>query len=149
MTVISTRKLAHIAEQIGLGADARQTIIDAIGEDRVNSFEPACNLILVGTYIRSNKTKGGIIMGGDNTRAEDRYQGKVGLVLKLGPMVNGSDRPNILGGPINVGDWIMYRTSDAHEFFFTDKDRPIEGSSVRLIEDGLVMGRIVDPETVF
>lgn len=148
--VIATRKLAQIAEQIGLGADPRQTLLNAIGIDRIASFEVACNLVLVGTYVRSDKTKGGIVIGGDRTRAEDRYQGIVGLVLKFGPLVNGPDRPKLFdGGPIKVGDWVTFRTSEAHEFFFTDKHSPIDGSSVRLIEDALLMGRIVDPETVF
>ena len=42
------------------------------------------NECLVATYISSHRTKGGIIIPG-KTQDEDRYQGKVGLLLACGP----------------------------------------------------------------
>lgn len=149
MTVTSVRKLSEIAESIGAGNDPRRAIIEGIGQDLIDEYEPALNLILIGTYIRSDKTKSGLILGGDRTRAEDRFQGKVGLVLKLGPLVNSEQRPKIFDAPIEVGDWITYRPSDALEFFFVDRRSPLDGSSARLIEDGLVMSRVKNPETIF
>ena len=41
------------------------------------------NQVLVAIYQRPNKTASGIYLS-DGVRAEDQYQGKVGLVLKLG-----------------------------------------------------------------
>ena len=149
MTVTSVRKLSEIAQSIGEGADARQAIINSIGQKQIDAYEPAANLILIGTYVRSDKTKSGLILGGDRTRAEDRFQGKVGLVLKVGPSVNSPDRPKVFAEPIKVGDWITYRASDALEFFFVDPNRPLDGSSARLIEDGLVMSRVKDPESIY
>ena len=150
MTVTSARKLSEIAEKIASGADPRRTIIDGIGHKAISEFEPTLNYVLVGTYVRSEKTKGGIIKGGDRTRAEDRFQGKIGLVLKLGPSVNALDRKAILGGsPLAVGNWVMYRTSDANEFFFVDAKHELEGSSARVIEDVLIMARVADPESIY
>jgi co-chaperonin GroES (HSP10) len=150
MSVTSVRKLSDIAEAIGKGKDARTVLVDAIGKDNIENFEPFHNLILIATYVRSDKTQGGIIIGGDRTRAEDRFQGKIGLVLKVGPTAFKGKTPESFGGvTVKPGEWIMYKASDAHEFFFVDEDRPLDGSSARLIEDTLVMGRVADPERIF
>ena len=149
MTVTSVRKLAEIAKSIGQGADPRQTIIDSIGQKEIDDYEPAANLILIGTYARSDVTKSGLFLGGDRTRQEDRFQGKVGLVLKMGPAVNHPSRPMVFATPLKVGDWITYRASDALEFFFVDPKKPLDGTSARLLEDGLVMSRIVNPEAIY
>ena len=150
MSVTSVRKLSDIAEAIGKGKDARTVLIDAIGADNIENFEPFHNFILIATYVRSDKTKGGIIIGGDRTRAEDRFQGKIGMVLKVGPTAFRGAKPDSFGGiTVNVGDWIMYKASDAHEFFFVDEKSSLDGSSCRLIEDTLIMGRVADPESIF
>jgi co-chaperonin GroES (HSP10) len=150
MSVTSVRKLSDIAEAIGKGKDARTVLVDAIGKDNIENFEPFHNLILIATYVRSDKTQGGIIIGGDRTRAEDRFQGKVGLVLKVGPTAFKGKTAESFGGiTVKAGEWIMYKASDAHEFFFVDEDKPLDGSSARLIEDTLVMGRVADPERIF
>ena len=150
MTVIATRKLSEIAEAIGKGADPRQAIIAAIGQKAIDDFEPFHNLILIGTHVRSDRSKGGIYLGGDRTRAEDRFQGKIGLVLKCGPMAFKDDQINKFGDVhIKAGDWIMYRPSDAHEFFFVDASTGMDGTSARLIEDTHVKARVADPELIF
>jgi co-chaperonin GroES (HSP10) len=150
MSVTSVRKLSDIAEAIGKGKDARTVLVDAIGKDNIENFEPFHNLILIATYVRSDKTQGGIIIGGDRTRAEDRFQGKIGLVLKVGPTAFKGKTPESFGGiTVKPGEWIMYKASDAHEFFFVDEKKPLDGSSARLIEDTLVMGRVADPERIF
>jgi co-chaperonin GroES (HSP10) len=148
MSVTSVRKLADIAEKIGSGKDARTVIINAIGADLIEQFEPAHDLVLVATYIRSDKTKSGLILGGDRTRAEDRFQGKIGLVLKTGLKLK-TPEPFGDDAPILPGQWIMYRASDAHEFFFVQEDKPLDGASVRLIEKGLIFARVQNPESVF
>jgi hypothetical protein len=150
MTVTSVRKLSDLAEAIGRGADPRKAIIDGIGKQLIDDYEPALNLVLVGTYVRSNITESGLYLGGDKTRAEDRFQGKVGLVLKVGPSVNHGKRDKLFSDrPLEPGDWVMYRASDADEFFFVDKKKQMDGSSARLIEDGLIMARVKNPESVF
>lgn len=150
MTVTSVRKLSDIAEKIGAGKDARTVLVDAIGANNIEGFEPFHNLVLVATYVRGDKTKGGIILGGDRTRAEDRFQGKIGLVLAVGPTAFvGKDKNSFGGVTVKPGDWVMYRTSDAHEFFFVDEQSSLEGASARLIEDTLIMARVNDPETIY
>jgi hypothetical protein len=99
------------------------------------------NRCLVATYIRPNVSRGGIILT-DKTSEEDRWQGKVGLLLKVGPTAfdyeelheradalmddasaNGetieADAARGLAwaelGLPRVGDWVAYRTSETHE----------------------------------
>lgn len=146
MSVTSVRRLSEIAEKISAGSDARQVLIDAIGQKAIDDCEPAYDYIMIATYIRSEKTKGGIIIGGDKTRAEDRFQGKVGLVLKCGPMVDSEKYPGPFATPIKIGDWITYRPSDANEFFFT---QGLDGVSARVISQSLLLKRIKDPEAIF
>ena len=150
MSVTSVRRLAEIADKIGAGHDPATTIINSIGQDLIDQFEPFHNMVMFGTYVRSDKTAGGIIIGGDRTRAEDRFQGKIGLVLKVGPTAFKGKTPEAFGGvTVKPGDWIMYKPSDAHEFFFVDRNSPLDGTSARLIEDTLVLGRVRDPESIY
>ena len=63
--------------------DPANEIRKRIGD--ISQIEVLHNQILVGVYIRPEKTKGGILLT-SQTRDEDRYQGKAGLVLKKGPL---------------------------------------------------------------
>jgi hypothetical protein len=156
MSVTSVRKLSEIAEAIGKGKDARSALVDAIGQDNIENFEPFHNLILIATYIQPPKMMKGPdgkdvpFFSSDKTQQEDRFQGKVGLVLKVGPTAFIGKTPESFGGiTVKPGEWLMYKASDAHEFYFVDKLRKLDGSSCRLIEDTLVMGRVADPESIF
>jgi co-chaperonin GroES (HSP10) len=149
MGIVATRKLADIAAKIGLGGDPRRTLIDSIGQKIIDQFEPSYDEVLVATFVAGDRTKGGIIIGGDRTRAEDRFQGKVGLVLKCGHCVNTEKYPGPFPTPIKTGDWIMYRASDADEFFFVDKKTGLDGNSVRIIEQRLIRGRVQNPEAIY
>lgn len=150
MSVTAVRTLAEIAERIGRGDDPKEAILASIDPQFLADYEVFHNQVLIATYIRSDKSKGGIYLGGDRTRAEDRFQGSVGLVLKVGPGAFKDDRVNqFFGVSVKEGDWIHFRTSDAREFFFVDPRTRLDGTSVRLIEDVHVKGRIQDPESVF
>lgn len=137
-------KLREIAQQSG--ADPKGSLLNAIGD--ISGFEPFHNLILVATYIAPEKTKGGIIRP-DHTLAEDRFQGKVGLVLKAGPTAFKDDAVNHFGGvSVTPGDWVIYNASDGYEMFFVDETRRA-GTACRLLEDANVKARIDDPESIY
>lgn len=100
------------------------------------------NQILVAVYIRPEKTKSGIILA-DQTRNEDRYQGKAGLVLKKGPLAFVDDDTNKFHGQnVEVGDWVFYRVSDGFSVI-------INGTLCRLLEEVHVKGKIPAPDVVF
>lgn len=66
--------------------------------------------ILIGIYRHEGKTKGGIITPGP-TGDESDYQGKVGLILKLGPQVNTPERIAIRGTEFKIGQWVAVNPS--------------------------------------
>lgn len=90
--------------------DPRKDLQDRIGS--VDHVKLLHNQVLVATYIRPKKTSGGIWLT-DDTRKEDEYQGKVGLVIAKGPLAFvDDDRNQFHGQNVEIGDWISYRQSD-------------------------------------
>lgn len=79
--------------------------------------------VLIGMFIRPNKV--GSIYLADRSRDEDVYQGRVGLVLALGPLAFVDDKFRRFGGPwCRPGDWILYPSyENAHtRFEFPDRE---------------------------
>jgi co-chaperonin GroES (HSP10) len=104
----------------------------------VASFLPDISVmgarLLVAPYIRSKQTRGGIFLP-DNTRAEDKFQGKVGLVLALGPLAFRDDETHRFGDKTpKVGDWIVFAVGDTFGFELgTRRCRAVEDVDVHLI----------------
>lgn len=144
MTVTSSHRLRELAA--ASREDAAGSLKSAVGD--LSGFEPFHNLVLVATYIRPETTTGGIIRP-DRNLAEDRFQGKVGLVLKVGPIAFKDDNVNKFGGlTVQEGDWVLYRASDGHEMFFVDRNGR-DGTPCRLLEDVHIKARLREPELVF
>ncbi len=96
------------------------------------------NRVLVASFVASERTAGGIIRP-QKSMDEDRFQGKVGLVLKMGPIAfcfpedpEGTDAPEI-------GDWVLYRPADSYEIGIG------EGAPCRVIYDDLVQMIVENP----
>ena len=120
--------------------DPANEIRKRIGD--ISQIEVLHNQILVGVYIRPEKTKGGILLT-PQTRDEDRYQGKAGLVLKKGPLAFVDDDNNKFHGQnVDVGDWVFYRVSDGFPLV-------LNGTLCRLLEEVHVKGKIPSPDVVF
>lgn len=82
--------------------------------------------ILMAIYIRPNKTKGGIYLS-EKTTDEDVWQGKVGLILKMGPLAFKPDKEHDYTyadgteAPVpKVGDWAVFRVGDAWPLILGD-----------------------------
>lgn len=127
--------------------DPRQALLEAAGP--MTEYEVFHNLVLVATYVAPEKI--GSIIRPDRSMAEDRFQGKMGLVLKLGPMAFKDDAQVRFGNmTIEPGDWVLYRPSDGIELFIKDKTGTIhDGLPCRLIEDTLIKARVRDPALVY
>ncbi len=120
--------------------DPANEIRKRIGD--ISKIEVLHNQILVGVYIRPEKTKGGILLT-SQTRDEDRYQGKAGLVLKKGPLAFVDDDNNKFHGQnVDIGDWVFYRVSDGFPLV-------LNGTLCRLLEEVHVKGKIPSPDVVF
>lgn len=120
--------------------DPAETIKEAVGD--ISQLEITGVQVLVGTYVRPRKTKGGIILT-DKLRDEDLYQGKVGLVLKVasGAFVDGGADTKFNGFKVQVGDWIFYRVADGWS-------STIGGHHCRFLEDVHVRGRVPHPDMI-
>ncbi|MGH7744963.1 MAG: hypothetical protein ACREQ5_09195 [Candidatus Dormibacteria bacterium] len=76
--------------------------------------------VLIGIYVRpdaSLKLAGGKeLYLPDRVRAEDKFQGKVGLVLKMGPIAFKEDSTHRFGDAVpQVGDWVALRVGDSFQ----------------------------------
>lgn len=93
-------------------------------------------------YAQDAKTKGGIIVP-EKVIKEDIYQGRVGLVLKLGPLafVEGHDGITFSGKSVKFGDWVFYRPQDGI-------GTSLNGIHCRILDDDSITGTIDNPELV-
>lgn len=94
--------------------DPKKQLLSAIGD--ISALEVHYNQVVVAIYVRPQQTLGGIHLP-DKYRDEDKFQGKVGLVVKKGPMAFVPTDPNndehgFSHVNVKVGDWIVFRPSD-------------------------------------
>ena len=146
---VNLRQLAEAAAH-----DPAEPLLAAAGD--LSDYEVFHNLVLVATYIAPPKILKGPngeaiqFHAPDNALSEDRFQGKVGLVLKVGPTAFKDDSVAKFGGvTVKQGDWVAYRPSDGHELFIRDRRKSNEGLSCRLIEDVFIRGRVSDPSLIY
>ena len=120
--------------------DPKKELISVLGD--TSNVEIFNNQILVAIYIRPEKTVGGIILT-NTIRDEDKWQGKVGLVIKKGPSAFVDDNKNWFNGiTLDVNDWVIFRPSDGWGL-------TINGIMCRLLEDTVIRGRVSHPDQVF
>lgn len=136
MPVSSASKI----EMISQAADPKQAIIKAVGD--ISGLKVGSDLVLLGTYIRNEMTAGGIIRPVDNVK-EDEYQGKVGLVLKVGPIASGDWEDAAASGEMaKLHTWVVYQIKDAWPV-------QINGTACRFIPYDKIRASIPDPSMVF
>ena len=120
--------------------DPKEKLLRDVGD--ISGLEIFNSHVLVAIYIRPQKTKSGIIFA-DQTRDEDKYQGKIGLIIKTGPAAFvDPDGKWFVGSDLKVGDWVMYRASDGWA-------TKINGVECRMLADTAVRGRVADVDTVY
>lgn len=116
--------------------DPKAKLLKQVGD--VSHITVTGNQVLVATYIRPERTRGNIILPG-STLAEDRYQGKVGLVIAKGPIAFVNDAQNDFGGiDASLGDWIGYRMADGFQLTLKgqpSKDNPTGEYHCRMLHD--------------
>jgi co-chaperonin GroES (HSP10) len=121
-------------------ADPKEKLLADLGD--ISKIELFNTNVLVAVYIRPEKTKGGIIMS-SKSLDEDRYQSKVGLVVKTGPSAFvESDGKWFNGLKIKVGDWLVFRPSDGWNI-------TVNGVLCRMFDDASFKGRIPHPDNVY
>lgn len=136
MSIASAKKI----EQISQGDDPKQAIIDAVGD--LSGVEVFTDLVLVGTFIRNERTKGGLILPPTHLQ-EDEFQGKVGLVLKSGPIASGDwETGDEIGQNAEPGTWVVFAIKDTWPV-------QINGAPCRFVPYDKLRARLDDPKAVF
>lgn len=126
-------KMAH-------DTDPKKKIIEAVGD--LSKFKLFSNQILLGLYQRPQMTASGIHLA-DITRDEDKYQGKVGLVLMKGPLAFVDDETTQFHGQdVEIGDWVAAWVSDGRSI-------SINGQLCRVIRDTEIRMTIPAPDVVY
>jgi co-chaperonin GroES (HSP10) len=121
--------------------DPADTINKKIGEV-LQHIHIYGNYILLGIYVRPEKNKAGLFIP-DQTRDEDKHQGKAALVLKKGPTAFVSDHNyDFQGQDVKVGDWVSVWVSDGRQV-------TVNGQLCRLVEDQHIRMKIPAPDLVF
>lgn len=113
--------------------DPKQELIENVGD--ISDIEMFNTQVLVAIYVRPQKTKSGIILT-DKTIDEDRYQGKVGLIIKKGPdAFIDNEGKWFANASFSVGDWVVFRPSDGWAV-------SVNGQPCRILDDVSVKMRI-------
>lgn len=120
--------------------DPKQALFEQVGD--LSKIEIFNMQVLVAVYIRPEKTKSGLYLS-DKARDEDRYQSKVGLIIKKGPTAFvDKDGEWFSGLDIKEGDWVVFRPSDGWNI-------TVNGTLCRMLDDMSVRGRIEHPDQVW
>ena len=134
MALLASMKLVH-------DEPPRQAIWREVGP--LDKIHPVNQYVLIALYIRpSTRTLGGIEIP-ETAVDEDRYQGRVGLVLKVGPRAFVDDGPaKFYGFSCIPGDWVVYRPSDGMRMQIGKRD-------CRLIPDVAIKMVLDEPDEVY
>ncbi|MDE2106105.1 MAG: hypothetical protein KGL39_53275 [Patescibacteria group bacterium] len=88
-------------------------------QDRMEPFLDGITVlgadVLLGVYVRPEKTKGGIHLT-QQYRQEDEYQGLACVILKMGPVAFLEDDDHKYDVKPKVGDWVAVRKSEGFSF---------------------------------
>lgn len=109
---------------------------------KIPGFELMANRILLGLYVRPEKTKSNLILT-QQTRGEEKFQGKAAVVLMKGPTAFVSDSNfDFKNQNVEVGDWVSLWVTDGRAI-------SINGAECRVIRDQDISMRIPSPDQVY
>jgi hypothetical protein len=120
--------------------DPATSLLDQLGD--VRDIEVFHNQALIAVYLRPQKTASGIYLT-DQTRNEDIYQSKIGLLIKTGDtaFVEGDGWWSNID-PVSPGNWLVFRPSESWSI-------TVNGVICRIIDDINVRGRVSHPDMVW
>lgn len=141
------------SKQNDSAADLKRELLAKLGD--VSEFEIAQNEVLLAIYQRPELTSGGIALVRP-TLIEDKYQGKVGLVIKIGEHCQ-FDRTDPYtdiqtGIPISVHDWVVVRPSDTWALDINMNPETLSSKdfvACRLVKDKDIRAKIPHPGVVW
>lgn len=133
--------------------DPKKVILDKL--ETLPGFEVSGNELLVAIYQRDEVSPGGIVMTAKTLR-EDIYQGKVGLIVKIGVNFNWKWTDPFTGEtggiPVSLYDWIVFRASDTWPVEVNIRDGIFDKDSFvvcRLVQPRHIRMKIDSPDSVW
>jgi co-chaperonin GroES (HSP10) len=137
MSVVLPRRAIDLVSK---SQDPKAEMLKQVGD--LSGLDVMYNMVLLASHIRPNVTKGGIIRP-DQNQEEDVWQGKVGLVLKLGPdAFQDDDDTSFNGQKAEIGEWVVFKTGDAWQL--TIGEWPC-----RLVRDSSIKMKVLDPAIIY
>ncbi len=162
MTLVATSKLNDYYDFTEESmADLIDEIHHALGD--IEGLEVWGNMVLLAMFVRPAQTRSGFVVS-NSMPLEDAYQGKVGLIVKLGPDAFPEGENTFNGRKPAVGDWVYHnpqsfeiqaqvvgRGAKRKMLKGEKEDHPTEarswnGWAVRLVRDSQIHGRLEHPE---
>lgn len=119
--------------------DPKKKLLEELGD--ISNVELFHNQVLLAVYLRPEKTKSGLILTA-NHLDEDRYQSKVGLLVKQGPLAFEQDGNWFTGVTFQDHDWLIFRPSDGWSI-------TVNGVLCRIFDDISIKGRAPHPDSVY
>lgn len=100
------------------------------------------NKLILATYQRPEKTAGGFIQSAKSL-AEDKYQSKIGLLIKAGDGAFKDPAGKWFSGlTFELGDWLLFRPAEGWAM-------GINNVQCRMFDDVNIVGRVAHPDLVY
>lgn len=126
-------------QEVSRSVDPKAEMLKQVGD--LSGVDVMYNMVLLAVYVRPNITKGGIIRPDEN-QEEDVWQGKVGLVIKLGQDAFEDDEEVKFNGQrADKGEWVVFKTGDAWQL-------TIGQWPCRLVRDSSIKMKVTDPSII-
>ena len=119
--------------------DPKNKILEDLGD--ISEIELFHNQVLLAVYLRPQKTRSGLYLT-DKHVDEDRFQSKVGLLVKSGPQAFEQDGNWFSGLNFANHDWLVFRPSDGWSI-------TVNGVLCRIFDDINIRGRVPHPDAVW
>jgi hypothetical protein len=127
--------------------ECRTSAWESLGD--LDDIEFAFKDVLVLKHVRSMLSEN--LHAPAETQREDRWQGAVGLVLKVGPTAFQDDSENKIffhGWSVKRGDWVWYRNSDGWDQDIQELYGHHRFAACRILQDAHIRGRLKYPGRV-
>lgn len=122
--------------------DAKTEVLNRLGD--ISGLQVFHNEVIVALYVRPERTASGIYLT-DNIRDEDKYQGKVGLIVKMGAAAfDDTSGGWQWEGGVGLHDWVWFRPSNGFALTINDKN-----GLCRVLKDTSILGTLPRPDMIW
>jgi len=137
MSVVLPRRAM---DEVSKSATPYAEILKKVGD--LSVITVMYNMVLLAAFVQPERTRGGIIRPG-TSQEEDIFQGKTGMVLKLGREAFQDDiDTQFHGQKAELGEWVVFKLGDAWKIQI--RDWPC-----LLVRDSAIKMKTDDPSIIF